>query len=149
MRTSTSTTSSTTSSSSRRDLLSTSLHKVITSSSTAFLLLNTPTSTHAATEYSKTDRGIQYLITKPPTDPSSPSPVRAQRVEAYYTLYLNGFPDDSKSSTRIDSSKSPLGNKPFKFVGGVGQVIRGWDLTVMDMKVGEARRIVVPSDLGY
>jgi len=28
-------------------------------------------------------------------------------------------------------------------------VIKGWDLTVLDMQMGEARRIVVPSDLGY
>jgi FKBP-type peptidyl-prolyl cis-trans isomerase len=32
---------------------------------------------------------------------------------------------------------------------GVGSVILGWDLTLLDMKVGELRRIVVPSDVGY
>ena len=28
-------------------------------------------------------------------------------------------------------------------------MINGWDLTILDMKVGEERRIIVPSDLGY
>jgi FKBP-type peptidyl-prolyl cis-trans isomerase len=82
---------------------------------------------------------------KPPTDPTSQSPQRAQKVKAKYTLWLNGFPDDTPNAKKVDSSK--LGS--FGFIAGVSQVIRGWDLTVLDMKVGEERRIVVPSSLGY
>lgn len=104
----------------------------------------------ASTEgYQEGPRGLKYKVIKPPTDPTSPNPQRAQKVKAKYTLYLNGFPDDNPNAKKVDSSKGPLGEKPLEFVAGVSQVIRGWDLTILDMKVGEERRIIVPSDLGY
>lgn len=100
-------------------------------------------------DYVTTPRGLKYKVVKPPNDLDSPSPKRAQKVKASYTLYLNGFPEDTSSSTKIDSSKSFLGEKPFEFLAGVSQVIKGWDLAIMDMKVGEARKLVIDSDLGY
>ena len=98
-------------------------------------------------KYQDGPSGLKYLVTAPPT--GSIKPERAQKVKTSYTLYLNGFPDDESSSKQIDSSKGLLGNKPFEFNVGVSQVIKGWDLSLMDMKVGEARRLVVPSELGY
>jgi FKBP-type peptidyl-prolyl cis-trans isomerase len=41
-----------------------------------------------------------------------------------------------------------LGQK-FSFTPGAGQVIAGWEEGVLGMKVGEKRRITVPSSLGY
>jgi len=38
---------------------------------------------------------------------------------------------------------------PFEFTVGAGQVIQGWDLGVVGMKVGEKRRLVIASDLAY
>ena len=58
-----------------------------------------------------------------------------------YTLWLNDFGD--KGGKRID------GNSGFTFRAGAGQVIKGWDLTVSEMHVGERRRVVIPSALGY
>ena len=37
----------------------------------------------------------------------------------------------------------------FKFVLGAGEVIKGWDLGVANMKVGTKRMLTVPSKLGY
>jgi rhodanese-related sulfurtransferase len=45
-------------------------------------------------------------------------------------------------------SSIPRG-KPFTFTLGAGQVIKGWDLGVEGMTVGEKRNLVIPSQLGY
>ncbi len=37
----------------------------------------------------------------------------------------------------------------FVFTLGAGNVIRGWDLGVLGMKVGEKRKLTIPSDLAY
>jgi len=37
----------------------------------------------------------------------------------------------------------------FKFQLGIGEVIKGWDLGVKGMRVGERARLVVPPKLGY
>jgi len=40
-------------------------------------------------------------------------------------------------------------NQPFSFQIGVGQVVKGWDQGLLDMCVGEKRRLIVPPHLGY
>ena len=52
-----------------------------------------------------------------------------------------------ENGTKFDSSYDR--NAPFEFTLGAGEVIRGWDEGVLGMKIGEKRRIVVPSELGY
>jgi FKBP-type peptidyl-prolyl cis-trans isomerase len=39
--------------------------------------------------------------------------------------------------------------QPFSFKLGGGQVIKGWDLGVVGMKVGGKRRLIIPADLAY
>ena len=39
--------------------------------------------------------------------------------------------------------------QPFNFQLGVGQVIKGWDQGLLDMCVGEKRKLIVPPSLGY
>ena len=39
--------------------------------------------------------------------------------------------------------------KNFHFTLGDGDVIRGWDLGLVGMKLGGTRRIIIPASLGY
>ncbi len=52
-----------------------------------------------------------------------------------------------KDGTMFDSSKTR--NVPFQFALGAGMVIKGWDLGVVGMKVGEIRKLSVPYALAY
>lgn len=49
--------------------------------------------------------------------------------------------------TVFDSSKTR--GTPFEFPLGAGRVIKGWDLGVLGMKVGEVRMLTIPAELGY
>ena len=76
--------------------------------------------------YSVTSRGIKYKVIQEPKDVNSDTPIRAQKVKAKYTLYLNGFPEDTDKSIQVDSSnRLVFGEKPFEFYAGVSQVIKG------------------------
>ena len=46
----------------------------------------------------------------------------------------------------FDQSK---GRGPLEFVTASGQMIPGFDIMVQDMKKGEKRTVVIPSDLAY
>ncbi|MDD5433286.1 MAG: FKBP-type peptidyl-prolyl cis-trans isomerase [Candidatus Pacebacteria bacterium] len=39
--------------------------------------------------------------------------------------------------------------EPFNFTLGMGQVIQGWEQGILGMKVGEKRKLTVPSNLAY
>lgn len=60
------------------------------------------------------------------------------------TVHYTGWLHDG---TKIDSSLDR--GTPFTFVLGRGDVIQGWDLGVVGMKVGGRRKLVIPPDLGY
>lgn len=53
--------------------------------------------------------------------------------------------------TVFDSNTDPKFKhvQPFSFALGQGQVIQGWDLGVLGMKVGGKRDLVIPPELGY
>ena len=54
---------------------------------------------------------------------------------------------NSFDGTVFDSSYNR--NQPFDVQIGVGKVIKGWDQGIVDMCVGEKRRLVIPPELGY
>lgn len=51
------------------------------------------------------------------------------------------------NGTKFDSSYDR--GQPFETQIGVGQVIKGWDLGVVGMKVGGKRKLTIPPALGY
>lgn len=51
------------------------------------------------------------------------------------------------SGKKFDSSLDR--NRPFDFTLGVGQVIKGWDEGIVGMCVGEKRKLIIPSEMGY
>ncbi|TRX70179.1 hypothetical protein EO216_16350 [Flammeovirga kamogawensis] len=59
-------------------------------------------------------------------------------------VHYEGFLEDG---SKFDSSRDR--NKEFKFKAGVGQVIKGWDEGVLNLKIGSRAMLLIPSDLGY
>ncbi len=63
-----------------------------------------------------------------------------QTVTAHYIGYLT-------NGTKFDSSVDR--GQPFSFSLGASQVIKGWDLGIVGMKVGGIRRLVISPELAY
>mmetsp|Transcript_55606 Transcript_55606/g.64982 ORF Transcript_55606/g.64982 Transcript_55606/m.64982 type:complete len:128 (+) Transcript_55606:42-425(+) len=61
------------------------------------------------------------------------------------TMHYTGTLADG--GKQFDSSVSK--GKPFQFVIGVGQVIKGWDEGVAKMSLGEKSMLKISSDFGY
>jgi len=61
-------------------------------------------------------------------------------VGMYYEGHLK------ENNKKFDSLKT---GKPLKFKLGSGNVIKGWDVGVLGMKVGGKRRLTIPPKLGY
>src|ERR1700688_225005 len=88
-------------------------------------------------EPTKTASGLEYWDIKVGTGTVAQS---GQHVKVDYTGWLtNGKKFDSSVGT----------GKPFDFMLGASQVIKGWDEGVAGMKVGGKRQLRIPPDLAY
>lgn len=82
-------------------------------------------------------QGVQIEILKEGTGAIAK---KGDTVSVHYTGTL-------ENGTKFDSSVDR--GTPFEFSLGAGQVIPGWDIGVEGMKIGEKRKLTIPSELAY
>lgn len=93
------------------------------------------------TKMKRTATGLEYDII---TEGKGETPTKGKPVTVHYTGWLN---EKGEKGKKFDSSVDR--KQPFSFTLGAGQVIKGWDEGVASMRVGEIRRLFIPSNLGY
>jgi FK506-binding nuclear protein len=86
----------------------------------------------------KFDNGME-VINLGAGKPDGKVALPGKRVSMQYTGRL-------KANGKVfDASKG----KAFVFRLGVGEVIKGWDIGVKGMRVGDKRRLIIPPEFGY
>jgi peptidylprolyl isomerase len=85
----------------------------------------------------QTPSGLKYIIQKNGTG-NKPTPGKTVQVN-YKGSFLSGQVFDS----------SDVRGRPLEFPVGVGNVIKGFDETILDMKIGERRLVIIPPELAY
>lgn len=89
----------------------------------------------------KLPTGLEWEVLK---ETDGQKPKKGQTVVVDYTGWLN---ENGEPGKKFDSSVD-RGQK-FSFTIGVGQVIKGWDEGVLNMRKGEKHRLYIPADLAY
>jgi FK506-binding nuclear protein len=73
-------------------------------------------------------------------DGKGPEAKKGKTVHVYYSGRLQ------KNNKQFDACVT---GKPFKFRLGAGEVIKGWDVGVENMKVGGKRQLIIPPHMAY
>ncbi len=85
--------------------------------------------------YQESGLGIKVI-----KEGDGPLPEHGKPVLVHYAGYL-------ENGIKFDSSFDR--NKPFSFTLGIGQVIKGWDEGIGQLKKGSRALLRIPPDLGY
>ena len=94
-----------------------------------------------------TQSGLKFIVLTKPAD-ATKKPTKGKVTTVHYTGWFTKKDSEEPDLSRKFDSSVDRG-EPFQFVIGMGQVIKGWDEGVLDMAVGEKRRLIVPGNLGY
>ena len=92
----------------------------------------------AKDEVKKTGSGVEYTTIKEGTG-------AVAKVGQSAKVHYVGTLDDGR---KFDSSRDP-GKKPFSFMIGAQEAIKGWDEAVPGMHIGEVRKLTIPPASGY
>eukprot|EP00047_Mylnosiga_fluctuans_P013113 m.29512 g.29512 ORF g.29512 m.29512 type:complete len:143 (-) comp4672_c0_seq1:89-517(-) len=84
------------------------------------------------------DLGVEVTKTAPSCSRKSKT---GDKLSMHYTGLLQA------NGKKFDSSLDR--GRPFEFTIGRGQVIRGWEQGLLDMCIGEHRKLTIPPELGY
>ena len=84
-----------------------------------------------------TNSGLMYIVL---TEGKGDKPKKGGMISAHYTGTLL---DGRKFDSSVDKGT------PLEFPVGVGKVIPGWDEALLDMRKGEKRVLIIPSNLAY
>ena len=98
---------------------------------------NTSAPTKVTGPPTKTASGLEYWDIKVGAGAVAQS---GQHVKVDYTGWLT---NGKKFDSSVDAGR------PFEFMLGASQVIKGWDEGVAGMKVGGKRQLRIPPDLAY
>lgn len=72
--------------------------------------------------------------------PDAPSPNAGNVAVVHYTGWLT-------NGKKFDSSVDR--GEPFSFTVGMSEVIAGWDIAVLRMRVGDKVKLTIPPELAY
>ena len=98
----------------------------------------------ARMELVELDNGLKYLLL---AEGAGAAIEAGQSAMVHYTGWLYDQSLADGKGKKFDSSRDR--GQPFSFPLGAGRVIKGWDLGVAGMKVGERRMLMIPAELGY
>jgi FKBP-type peptidyl-prolyl cis-trans isomerase len=90
-------------------------------------------------ETKTTAGGVKYETLKEGTGPELKP---GQKAAIHYVGKL-------ENGKEFDSTRSKAAPKPFEVSIGVTPLIKGWDEGIPGMKVGEVRKLTIPSEMGY
>ena len=96
----------------------------------------------------------EILRGAPPPEEGEEEPHGVERGDTV-TCHAAGFLQQgnnnfwSTRTRRTDENGDEKEGEPFEYIAGRGKVIRGWDMGVMGMKVGEVRALMVPAKEAY